>query len=219
MRTTNPFHALPRVLALAMILMAYPLILNGQASMASLGSAVSQDFNTLTSGSWADNTTLTGWYARTTATASITAYAANTGSTTTGGFYAFGVAGVNPLADRALGYATSNAFTGSAGSGKNYMGWRLKNNTGSSIDSLIVVWTGEQWRREANTSAHTLILTYQKGSTVTDLNSGSWTSVSSTFTSPQTGSTASVLDGNAAANRVAGIKARIYINLAAGEEV
>lgn len=190
-----------------------------QVSLTTPGTAVTQDFNTLTSGSWTNNTTLTGWYARTTATATISTYGANTGSTTTGGFYAFGVNGVNPLSDRALGYATSNSYTGTAGSGKNYLGWRLKNNTGSAIDSLIVFWTGEQWRREANTSAHTLILTYQKGSTVTDLNSGSWTSVSSTFTSPQTGSSATVLDGNAAANRVTGINARIYIDLAAGEEV
>ncbi|MBL0056448.1 MAG: hypothetical protein IPP31_09660 [Chitinophagaceae bacterium] len=69
-----------------------------------------EDFNTLTNGTWTDNTTLTGWYARTDAIATIAAYGANTGSTVAAGLYAFGVAGTNPLTDRGLGYVASNAF-------------------------------------------------------------------------------------------------------------
>src|SRR6187402_2673718 len=75
-----------------------------QFSVAAGSTNYTQNFNTLTSGTWTDGTTLTGWYAKTDATASITAYAANTGSTTGAGLYALGVAGTNPLTDRALGY-------------------------------------------------------------------------------------------------------------------
>ncbi len=176
-----------------------------------------QDFNTLTSGAWSDGATLTGWYARTTATASITAYGANTGSTTTAGLYAFGVAGTNPLSDRALGFATSNTFTGTAGTGKGYLGWRLKNNTGTTITSLTVTWTGEQWRKD-NASTHSLLLFYQQGTTVTDLVAGSWTDASSTFASPNPG-TGGVLDGNATGNRTVGISVNIAVSIPNGEEI
>ena len=179
-----------------------------------------QDFNSLTTGTWSNNTTITGWYAKTSATASITTYAANTGSTTTAGLYAFGIAGTNPLTDRALGYAPSNSYTGAAGTGKGFLGWRLKNNTGATITSLTITWTGEQWRKENNASSHTLNLTYQTGTTITDLNSGSWTTTTSNFTSPIVGATtATAIDGNASANRTTAITYNISTNIAAGDEI
>ena len=70
-----------------------------------------ENFDALTNGAWSDNSTLTGWYARTDLTSPIATYAANTGTTTAGALYAFGVAGTNPLSDRALGYASSNALS------------------------------------------------------------------------------------------------------------
>lgn len=179
-----------------------------------------EDFNLLTNGTWADNSTVTGWYAKTDATASITSYGANTGGTVTGGLYAYGVAGTNPLSERSLGYASSNSFTGGSGVGKGYIGWRLKNNTGSAITSISVSWTGEQWRKESNAASHILQLAYQTGTTVTNLTSGSWTSASSVFTSPITGTTtATVLDGNAPANRVTNISATITVTIAQGDEI
>jgi hypothetical protein len=60
-----------------------------QANLAS-GGTTTQNFDPLTTTTWTNNTTLTGWYAKTDLTASITAYAANTGSTTTAGLYSFG---------------------------------------------------------------------------------------------------------------------------------
>lgn len=190
----------------------------GQFSIATGGTNYTQDFNTLTSGTWTDGTTLTGWYARTTATASIVAYGANTGSTTTAGLYAFGVSGTNALTDRALGFAPSNAYTGGSGTGKGYMGWRLKNNTGSTITSITVTWTGEQWRKE-NVAASTLNLFYQTGTTVNDLIAGTWTAAASTFTSPITLAAAGALDGNTSINRTAGISVVITVTIAAGDEI
>jgi len=192
---------------------------NAQFSISATATNYTQDFDALSSaGSWSNNSTLTGWYARTTATSSITTYGLNTGSTTTAGLYSYGVAGTNPASDRALGYATSNAFTGSSGSGRNYIGWRLVNNTGSAISSITVTWTGEQWRRD-NTVAQSMNLSYQQGATVTDLLSGTWTSASSTFSSPNNTGAASALDGNAPGNRSAGISVTITVNIPAGEEI
>ncbi len=190
----------------------------GQFNIAAGGTNYTQDFNTLTSGVWVDNTTLTGWYARTDLTPAIVSYAANTGTTTTAGLYAFGILGTNPLSDRALGWGISNAFTGTSGTGKAYIGWRLKNTTGSAISSITVTWTGEQWRRE-NVAANILNLFYQTGATVTSLTGGTWTAASSTFTSPQVLAAATALDGNAAVNRTANISVTISVNIPAGNEI
>lgn len=190
----------------------------GQFNISAVSTNYTQDFNTLTTGTWTDNTTLTGWYARTDLTASITSYAANTGTTTTAGLYAFGVAGTNPLSDRGLGFSPSNAYTGASATGKGYIGWRLKNNTGVTIASITVTWSGEQWRRD-NASAQTLNLFYQNAATVTGLTGGVWTAAPSTFTSPQLSATAIALDGNAATNRTANISVVITVNIPAGEEI
>jgi hypothetical protein len=194
----------------------------GQFNINAVSTNYTQDFNTLTSGTWTDNSTLTGWYAKTSAGTgvTITTYGANTGSTITAGLYAFGIAGTNPLTDRALGYAATNAFTGASGTGKGYMGWRLKNNTGSAISSITVTWTGEQWRKDNNAASNALNLYYQTGTTVTDMAIGSWTAAPSTFTSPIIGATAATaLDGNAPANRVASISVTITVTIAAGDEI
>jgi hypothetical protein len=207
---------------LTVILVLYSCTALAQFNINAVSTNYTQDFNTLTNGTWTDNTTLTGWYARTDLTASITTYAANTGTTTTAGLYAFGVAGTNPLTDRALGYSPTNAYTGAAGTGKGYIGWRLKNNTGSALGTLTVTWSGEEWRVNNNTTAHTLTVEYQTGTTVTALTAGTWTSVAAlTFTGPQASATTSALDGNAAANRTASITATITFStpLPAGDEV
>lgn len=191
----------------------------GQYSITSGSTNYTQNFNTLTAGTWANNTTLSGWYARTTATTSITAYASNIGNTTTAGLYAYGVSGANPVSDRALGYMTTNGYTGAAGSGMNFLGWRLKNNTGAKITVITITWTGEQWRRENNAAQQNLNLSYQKGATVTDLIAGTWISASSSFTSPISGAIVAALDGNLPSNRTANITATITIDIEDGEEI
>lgn len=195
-------------------------MIRAQFNIAAPATNYTQDFNSLTSGTWSDNTTLTGWYAKTTATASITAYAANTGATTAAGLFAFGVSGTNPLSDRAIGFVTTNAFTGAASTGKNFAGWRLKNTTGGDLSSITVTWAGEQWRKESNVTPQDLILAYQTGATVTNLTAGTWITTTSKFTSPiATVATATALDGNANANRAAGITITITVNIPAGEEI
>ena len=198
---------------------------NAQFSIDAVNTTYTQDFTSLTGATWTNNTTpITGWYAKTDVTASITTLAVNTGSTTTGALYSFGVLGVNALSDKSLGYVASNGFTGGSGTGKGYVGWRLKNNTGSTIATLTVTYDGEQWRKENNASSNSITVEYQTGATVTDLTANTWTSAGAglTFTSPIIGATtATVLDGNASANRVADLTATITFGtpLAAGDEV
>jgi hypothetical protein len=194
----------------------------GQTNINAGSTNYTQDFNSLASSgsgiTWTNNTTLTGWYAATDATASISTYDINTGTTTTGGLYSFGIAGTNVITERALGYAASNAFFGTAGTQKGYLGWRLKNNTTSTISSITITWTGEQWRRD-NTVNQTLLLSYQTGTTVTSLTTGTWTSAGSTFTSPQIVGGAAALDGNTAANRTANISVTITVSIPSGSEI
>ena len=200
----------------------------GQTSIAAINTNYTQDFNTLsttlypTTSPWSDNTTLPGWYARTTGGTgtTITSYSGNTGGTTTaGGFYSFGVAGANAVTDRALGYINSNGFTGTTGTAKGYYGWRLKNNTGVPITSVTVTWTGEQWKKTNILTTQNIILQYQTGATVSDLITGSWTAAPSVFTSPKADNILTVLDGNDPTNRTANISVTITVTIAAGNEI
>ena len=192
----------------------------GQASIGAIGTAVTQNFNTLTTaGTWTDNSTLLGWYAKTNATASITSFYKGTGSTiTTAGLYSF--SGTSANTDRALGYIPSDAFTGTSGVGNGYLGWRLKNNTGVSIGTIRIVWTGEQYRKAIDGNIQYIILSYQVNSTVTDLNGGTYIQTISQFASPiHDALAATSLDGNLAANRVASIAVDIDVVIPAGNEI
>lgn len=202
-----------------------PLVGWGQRLLSGAsGSSVQQNFDSLAvAGSWSQGATLRGWYARTTATSTVSTYALNTGSTTTAGLYSLGSTGNN---DRALGYGTSNSYTGTAGSGSNFLGWRLKNTTGQPILSITITYSGEQWRRD-NAATQSMTVSYLTSTTALDASSlvasGYSANIAAlTFNSPQVGSTAAALDGNVAANRVAGLTATIDLSaqpLAAGSEI
>jgi MYXO-CTERM domain-containing protein len=174
-------------------------------------STYSQNFDSLSGvTTWADNSTLAGWYARTTATATISSLGANTGSTTTAGLYSFGVAGTNASTERSLGFMTSNGFTGAVATPSfNIIGFNVVNGTGETMTTINIGYDGEQWRRADNTTAHSMTVQYSFDAT--SLVTGTWTSAGAglTFTSPQTAATALTLDGNAAANRVAGLTSTI----------
>ena len=81
--------------------------LTNNGSITALGTPLTENFDTLassgTSFTWTDNSTIPGWYT------SRTSYTVGTGSSNTGALYSFGVAGVNPLTDRALGSVGSGS--------------------------------------------------------------------------------------------------------------
>ncbi len=100
-----------------------------------------------------DMTGFTGWFIQSTGAisgggAGLT-YTAGTGSSSTTGIYSFGTSGSST--DRSLGAVagtTSVAF-----------GNLLHNDSGSTVTSLSISYTGEQWR-SASTSAQSLQFSY-----------------------------------------------------------
>lgn len=191
---------------------AFSLLGANSQVLLSGGLTYSQNFDTLANSpaagsmTWADNTTLGGWYASRSFTAGTTsaygpyAYTAlriGDGSANNGTVWSYGTIG---NADRAFG-------TSSSGTPKtNVFGVRIQNDTASAVDTVTISYTGEQWRNGGNTAVQTLAFSYQVsatpfGSPISDGAAG-WTSFAGlNFNSPITGASAATLDGNLAANR------------------
>jgi predicted extracellular nuclease len=160
-------------------------------SITTFGTAVTENFNTLASAG-TSSTTPTGFgFVEALANANTT-YTAGTGSSNTGDTYSFGAAS-NP--ERALGGLQSGTLIPTIGAS-------FTNNTGGTITSLDISYTGEQWR--LGTLARVDRLDFQISTDATLLSNGTWTDVNTLdFTAPTTGPTIGALDGNAAANRTA----------------
>ena len=189
-------------------------ITNG-GSITTLGVPLTENFDTLesagTTHSVGRQLTIPGWWS------TRTVYNAATGSSNAGALYSFGVAGTNPVTERALG------SIGSGTTGTVFHAARLTNNTGGTITSLDISYVGEQWRNGGNATAHTLTFQYQVAATggIAGANTPAtgWTAVPAlSFTGPITGLTAAALDGNTPANRIA-ISATLAVNVANGQEV
>ena len=197
----NATKSLKGLLALVLMVMVMGVSL-GQVSITNT-TPITQNFNGLSSTSgvtWTNNTTpLAGWYS------TVTSFAVNTGSTNSNGVYNCGTASATDRALGALSTATTHNF-----------GIRLKNNNVSTITSLQVAFTGEEWRQAA--TAQTLVFEYQIASTVTSITSGTWVPVTALdFLAPITGA-AGAIDGNATANRTAK-SAIISLTIVAGSEI
>ncbi len=160
-------------------------------SIATFGVAVTENFNTLAS-SGLSSLTPTGWgFSEALANANTT-YAAGTGSDNAGNTYSFGAASST---ERALGGLQSGTLNPTIGAS-------FTNNTGGTITSLDISYTGEQWR--LGTLARVDRLDFQISTNATSLTTGTYTDVNALdFTAPTTGPTIGALDGNAAANRTA----------------
>jgi hypothetical protein len=120
--------------------------------------------------------------------------------------------------DRAPGVIYSST-TGSIG-----FGLRFRNNTGSEIKSLVISFTGEEWRSGSGgpTELNQLTFDYRQAASFTDLTTGSYTAVDAlTFTAPYVGaagSTAITLDGNNSAYRRT-LTATVNVSIPAGQEI
>jgi len=179
----------------------------GQVNITSFGSTYTENFNTLatsgTSNAWTNNSTIAGWYSN------RTVYIGDVGSSNTGGLHSYGATS-DP--ERALGSLGSNSAN------PVLHGIRLQNNTGGTIDTLVISYIGEQWR-DASSYANTLYFEYQVGATVTDITAGVWTSFSSLdFTNLQN-STAGAIDGNSASNQTAFSNVKLTVSIPAGYEI
>ena len=183
----------------------------GQISITSGSLSYTQNFDGLaaTNGTgiaWTNNTTpLAGWYLYNSTPSAITTYSAETGSTGNFTYCSYGLATGNT--ERALGsMASGGAYWGSPGSGvvAGYMAVAFTNSTGGTVNSVTISFDGEQWRNGGNATAQTMTMQYGFGATFATV--GSWTTAASTFnfTSPVTGASAAVVNGNVA-GKVSGL--------------
>jgi hypothetical protein len=185
-----------------------------------------QNFDNLASSgnnnTWTNNQAATdihgmnGWYWQESEATSLI-YDVSTGTSTSGTAYSFGVAGTNPVTDRAMGNL------GTAGHPNTAWGVVFQNNTGQALNSITVSYTGEEWRRAPSEGG--LTFSYLTSSSdITTLTPGggavpstpAWTGLAALNFSPPVVGSGAALDGNAAANRTA-ISATIFATIPAGE--
>jgi endonuclease I len=163
-------------------------------SITATGTAFTQNFNTLanTGTTNAIATLPNGWTFTETGTGLNTTYAADNGAANGGNTYSYGSTGNT---ERALGTLLSGSVTST-------IGVQFTNNTGVTITSLAVSYTGEQWR--LGTAARVDRLDFQYSTTATALTTGTYTDQDNLdFTAPVIAGTLGAFDGNAAANRTA----------------
>ncbi|HEV7743379.1 MAG TPA: DUF4214 domain-containing protein [Pyrinomonadaceae bacterium] len=170
----------------------------GSVGLVTLGTPASENFDTLsnTAGSTTNTTLPTGWYITETGGGARDneQYAVDTGGSTTGDIYSYGAAAAT---DRALGELRSGTLIP-------LFGAKFTNNTGATLTSLDVSYTGEQWRFGGVHSTVADRLDFQYSLNATDLSTGTYLDANALdFNPPVTTGTAGALDGNAAANRTA----------------
>jgi hypothetical protein len=206
---------------------------SASVSYNTVGSTYSQNFDTLpttpenaslqTTAVWIDDTSPTpansssiqGWYlyhglspAAEGGTDGHQRLRASIGNSNTGSFFSFGSTGAT---DRALGSIGSTTVATNPGATPDlsfmYTALRLTNNTGQTLGSFTLNYTGEQWRDGGATGGtpETLLFDYSTNATFDGANGGftggTFTPVSAlNFSTPVNG-TATALDGNAPANR------------------
>jgi predicted extracellular nuclease len=201
---TNPARTWFVVLALAFVAAAH-------AQLSYTGGTYTQNFNTLP----ADKTVtysftgvgpfaldaapvnasgLAGWTFAKTGTTGNATFIVGNGSTNTGATYSYGSDG---SADRALGSVASGTVTP-------LYGLTLVNDTGTTVTSFTLSYTGEQWRHGGAAGiANTLTFDY-KIDALSIKDTGFTAAPAFNFSGPITaGASAVTLDGNAAANRQA----------------
>ncbi len=176
-------------LAIALIALLTNTYSFAQVSITSTATPYTQNFNTLRATAGTSTTLPTGWRLLETGTNANTSYTTDAGSSSTGETYSYGT-----------GTATERAFGGlRSGSLIPTLGVQIRNSTGSTITSITISYTGEQWRCGATGRADQLDFQYSLNAT--SLSTGTWTDNNTLdFASPST-TTTGAKDGNAAANR------------------
>ena len=125
-----------------------------QAQVSLTGGTYSQNFDTLAN-SGTSSTLPAGWLMSESGTNANTTYTAGTGSGNAGDTYSFGAAAAT---DRAFGGLLSGSLTPTVGA-------CFTNNTGNTISSFEIAYTGEQWRYGATGRADRLDFQYSTSAT------------------------------------------------------
>ncbi len=177
----------------------------GNISLTTLGTVYTQNFNSLATSDTSD-VVPNGWSFSETGTNANALYTAGDGSSNSGDTYSFGIG-----SDRAFGSVQSGSLVSTIGA-------CFTNNTGQTITSLDIAFTGEQWR--LGTAARVDRLDFQYSTDATSLMTGTWFHVDALdFASPNTTAATGVLDGNAAANRTAISASITGLSVASGATV
>ncbi len=191
---------------IALFVVGFAVVANATVSISTVGQTYSQNFDSLgnddgTSYTFTDNSTIAGWRVNSEhMDGNSDQYTAEDGSSTSGKAYSFGD---DEAADRALGYL------GSGGNDYFNMAVGLANDTGETLNKIVISYTGEQWRSGGNTSDNnnSLVFSYRifdasSGSIPASTSQSGWTTVSGLeFTAPQTSVASGALDGNQSANQ------------------
>ena len=160
-----------------------------QVSITTTATPYTQNFNTLRATAGTSSTLPSGWKLLETGSSANTTYASDAGGTATGNTYSYGT-GTNT--ERAFGALRSGSLIPT-------LGVQIRNSTGTTITSLTISYTGEQWR--CGTAGRTDQLDFQYSLNATSLSTGTWTDNNTLdFVSPST-TTTGAKDGNATANR------------------
>jgi len=177
-----------------LILSGATMAVRAQAIPYNGSSAPGQDFNTLATSGLTNTTLPAGWaFAETGANANTTYRAGDgTGATPSGDTYSLGT---GTDVDRAFGGILSGSLSPVVGA-------QLQNTSGGTLSSILIAYTGEQWR--LGTTGRTDRMDFEYSLDATSLTSGTWTAVDALdFNAPNSMGTVGGLDGNAPANRVA----------------
>ncbi|HKH60996.1 MAG TPA: hypothetical protein VKA49_09205, partial [Flavitalea sp.] len=170
------------------IILSLPLSVFSQINLSA--GTYQQDFNTLAS-SGTSAALPSGWLFLESGTNANTLYSAGSGSGNAGDTYSFGIAGSN---ERAFGGLLSGSLTPTIGA-------FFINNTGSTLSSFTISYTGEQWRL-GTADRGPDVLNFQMSTDATSLNTGVWNDIDALdFSSPSTTAPIGLRDGNDAGNR------------------
>jgi len=167
---------------------------SGSISLTTLGSAYTQDFNTLANTGTANNLTVNGWFLNETGTSARNngQYAFSTGSDTGGDVYSFGA---TASTERAFGTLFSGTLTPTIGAS-------FTNNTGSTVTSLDISYIGEMWRAGVTNRNAADRLDFQLSTNATSLTTGTWVDYNNLdYNSSNISATAGALNGNSAGNQ------------------
>jgi len=162
----------------------------GTVSLTGLGTSYTQDFNTLANTGTTNTIVPTGWDFYDTGTNANTTYRGGTGSDNAGDTYSFGVTNSS---ERAFGMLFSNSLASTIGAS-------FTNDTGGTITSIAISYTGEQWRLGYSGRGADRI-DFQYSTSATSLSTGTWSDVDGLdFSSPTTTGTAGALSSPSTAS-------------------
>ncbi|HZN45804.1 MAG TPA: Calx-beta domain-containing protein [Nitrospiraceae bacterium] len=171
--------------ALGIILMDDPF------SVTTVNTAYTENFDGLAQTD-VSGTTPTAWTRAESGSAANRTYTANNGGSTTGDTYSYG--STTTPTDRALGGLRTGNLVPTVGA-------FYRNDTGSTLNTLQIAYTGEQWR--LGNAGRPDRLDFQYSTNANSLTTGTWTDVDLLdFPTPNTTTTGSK-DGNNATNRTA----------------